>query len=159
MKNLITLLQLAKYDQFEVEIDENIPWLKSILDEFNENLSIDDYEQDERLPTISFKGYLKKCEDDKHHDYAILIGDFEMNFFTLCIQTGAVIMDQIDATVGAAFIHSSLKEKFHYEDETEIFLKDREYDLYFHEKGKIDISPVLLEHAYINKNPYPVLEL
>jgi uncharacterized protein len=158
MKSEFNLSQLKSKSNQELNLDENTPWLKALLDEFCEGLTVDDYEQGEEIPSISFSGSIKVCDDDKYHEYALLEGQFEIIFYTLCIKTGTVILDSIETGVGAAFINSNLKEKFELEEDVEIFLTDKEYELYFHEKGKFDIKPVLLEYAHINKNPYPVYE-
>jgi uncharacterized protein len=158
MKNEFNISQLKKNVDQDMTLDENTPWLKSLLDEFCDGLTTDDYEQGEELPSISFKGSLKLCEDSKYHDFAVLEGEFEMNFYTLCIKTGTVILDSLGGAIEAAFINSSLKEKFELEEEVDIFITDREYELYFHEKGKFDIRPVLFEYAHVNKDPYPTLE-
>ncbi|MBT7610897.1 MAG: hypothetical protein HN576_14135 [Bacteriovoracaceae bacterium] len=158
MKNEFNITQLKKSTQEELSLDENTPWLKSLLEEFCNGLTPDDYEQGEELPSISFQGIVKLCDDSKFHDYVVFEGSFVMNFYTLCIKTGTVILDSLNASVEAAFINSSLKDKLELKEEVDIFITDKEYELYFHEKGKFDIRPVLVEYAHVNKNPYPTLE-
>jgi uncharacterized protein len=158
MKNEFLMSQIIKSKELDINLDENTPWLKSLLDELCEGLTNNDYQQGEELPCISFVGELKSDEDDKYKDYATLIGTLEITYYTLCARSGTVILDYLDASVEAAFLNSSLKEALGLEEDVDIFLTDRAYELYFHEKGKLDIKPVLSEYAYVNKNPYPALE-
>lgn len=158
MKSEFNISELGKQGGIELSLDENTPWLKDLLDELCEGLTVDDYEQGEEIPSISFEGLIKKEQDDKVKDFVILEGQLNVLFYTLCVKSGTVITDQIEASIDAAFIHSAMKEQMGLDDEVDIFLLNKEFELYYLEKGKADIKPVLSELAFVNKNPYPSLE-
>ena len=158
MNSEFTIAELAKQSIIELSLDENIPWMMNLLGELCEGLTIADFEQGEEIPFIKFIGNLKKGQNDRYGNFALLEGELQIDFLTLCTKTGTVMIDSIHEDVNAVFIDSSLNEKLELADEVSLFVTDKEYELYYHERGKFNIAPVLSEYAHVGRDPYPVFE-
>ena len=157
MENRQTVSKLPKEGDIEIHLDEQTPWLGEILKDLNEGLTSKDYEGDQGT-SIVFKGNLIRKWNDRFQDYIILTGSLEATFYTLEIHTGEVILDNLNVPVKACWILEELKEKFGYEEETEIWFDEDEYDLYYYDRNNVELKPVLNEYVFLNKNPYPGLD-
>jgi hypothetical protein len=157
MENRQTVSKLPKEGDLEVYLDGETPWLGEILEELNEDLTSSDYEG-EGEASIVFKGNLIRKWSDRFQDYIILTGNIKATFYALEINSGEVILDHIDVPVKACWILEELREKFGYEEETEIWFDEDEYDLYYYDRNNVELKPVLNEYVFLNKNPYPGLD-
>jgi hypothetical protein len=156
MENRQTISKLPKEGSIEVYLDGETPWMAELLEELNEDLTDSDYEG-EGNASIEFKGELVRKWNDRFNDYIILTGEIRASFYALEINSGEAILDHIEVPVRACWIQEELREKFGYEEETEIWFDEDEYDLYFYTRNNVELKPVLSEYLFLNKNPYPGL--
>lgn len=157
MENRQTVTKLPKEGSVEIELDGETPWLAQILKDLNDDISDADYEG-EGETSIVFQGELIRKWSERFNDYIFLMGQIKVTFYTLEINSGDVILDHIEVPVKACWIQEELKEKFGYEDETEIWFDEDEYDLYYYTRNNVELQPVLSEYVFLNKNPYPGLD-
>jgi len=157
MENRQTVTKLPKEGSVEIYLDGETPWLGQILTDLNDDISDSDYDGDGET-SIVFKGELIRKWNERFNDYVFLTGEVKVSFYTLEINSGEVILDHIDVPVKACWIQEELKEKYGYEDETEIWFDEDEYDLYFYTRNNVELQPVLNEYVFLNKNPYPGLD-
>lgn len=158
MENRQIVTKLPKVGSVEVSLDQETPWMGEILKDLNDGLRESDLEEGMEKPFISFEGELTRKWNDRFRDYITLEGVLRANYLTLEINTGDVILDQIEVPVKACWILEELEKKFGYEEETEIWFDDEEYDLYYYDRNNVELKPVLNEYAFLNKDPYPGLD-
>ncbi|MCO4793213.1 MAG: hypothetical protein KC493_05865 [Bacteriovoracaceae bacterium] len=156
MDNRQIVTKLPKEGGLEVSLNSDTPWLVEILSDLNGELRESDFEGDEKS-TISFQGELIRKWNERFNDYIILEGEVKATFFTLEINSGDVILEHMNIPVKACWIQEELKEKLGYEDETEIWFDEDEYDLYYYTRNNVELKPVLHEYVFLNKDPYPGL--
>lgn len=131
-------------------------FVSELLDELNDGIKAADYNLTDKTPFLSFEGSITRLQDDKYQDYLLLEGRLKANFFAVCVGSGVVMLDEIDADVYAAIIDTELEARFGHEEDTTVYINDDEYDLYyFNEKGEFEIKEILSEYLFLNKNPYP----
>lgn len=153
------LLSSMGDDQYvEINVDQSASWMRQILSELHEDISDDLREEPELLKQagISFQGDLQKRSDSYWREHALLVGELKARFWTQCVRTGELLIEEQDLDIQAVFINDSLKKSKNLEETDTLMIESYEYDLYFYKSSIVKISEVLHEQLFLNKNPYPV---
>lgn len=146
-------------DQFiEIEVDHHIEWMRKILSELHEDVSGDLRENPELLKqaALSFKGDLQKRSNSYWREHALLVGELKACFWTQCVKSGELMLEELDLDIQAVFINDSLMKSKNLEETDTLTVENYEYDLYFYKSSLIKISEVLHEQLFLNKSPYPI---
>lgn len=153
------LLSSLGPDQFiEINVDHQTEWMRKILSELQEDVVDELREDPERVlqASLSFKGDLQKRSNSMWRDYALLVGELKAHFWTQCVKSGELMMEDLDVDVQAIFVNESLKESKNLEETDTLMIESYEYDLYFYKASVVCIFDVLHEQLFLNKEPYPV---
>lgn len=153
------LLNSIGNDQYiEISIDHHVEWMRNILSELHEEITDDLREEPELLKqaSLKFEGDLQKRSDSYWRDHALLVGELKACYWTQCIKSGELMLEEQDLDIQAVFINESLQKTKNLEEADTLMIENYEYDLYFYKSSMIDISEVLHEQLFLNKNPYPV---
>lgn len=137
----------------ELDLDQTTPWLSELLDELEEQA---DGPSPKRQ--IHFRGSLEKKHKGAFKEYLILTGTVSATYATLCVSSGSPMSEELEVEVHAVFIDQMLEKEMELEEETELFINDDQYDLYYFDKKSVDIKSVISEYLFLNINHYPRLE-
>lgn len=155
MNGSYTLPKLNYDLPLDLDLNESEKFLSEILDELNENLEKGEFISEEKGPAIRFIGSLVKRDDGKYGDIVLLKGHLDVDFITFDIKTGTPMIDHLSVEVNAVFLEEYLCEKYQLQEEVSLYVDQGEYDLYYYRSKKVDVSSVLHEYIFLNKNPYP----
>jgi uncharacterized metal-binding protein YceD (DUF177 family) len=137
----------------ELDLDQTTPWLAQLLDELEEQA-----EAPSQKRKISFRGTLEKKHKGAFKEYLLLTGIVSASYATLCVSTGSPMTDSLEVEVHAVFIDQALEKEMELEEETELFINDDQYDLYYFDKKSVDLKSAISEYIFLNINHYPRLE-
>lgn len=160
MKELLGKIDLNRFQRdlvYEFEIDQSSPWLNSLLLEINESsgLSPEEFTKESSIQ-ISLK--LKKINDSQLQDTALIEYSFKANYFAQSVKDLKKLAQCLEYEASLCFIHESFKNDETYKEETELFLDNKMYELYFSDKGKANLSEAIHEQTFLNFNFYPKQE-
>ena len=153
-KRVYSLSSLNTDVSEQIDLDTQKEWLKLILDELNEAAGEEEAGMVEQTH-LAFSGEIKKSKNAKFGEYVLISGEIRAKFVTQCVVTGSMMFDQIDCEILAANIAKHNQERLGLEEGETVFLEDEERELFFFDRGEVDLEPVLHEFIYLNKNPYP----
>jgi uncharacterized metal-binding protein YceD (DUF177 family) len=139
--------------RLELELDQTTPWLAQILDELEENA-----EGPSEKRMISFRGMLEKKHKGTFKDFILLTGTVKASYATLCVSSGNPMTESLEVEVHAVYIDQVLEKDMELEEETELFINDDQYDLYYFDKKSVDLKSAISEYIFLNINHYPRLE-
>lgn len=158
VKSKFLVKSLSKNMAQEMVLDSEVSWFSAILDELQEDVEVGDVGASSDSPGIWFKGNLIRRSNGKFGEVLFLEGELSARFFTNCVKSGRLMMDEFDAPVKAVFVDVEMIERYSLADETEIELEGEEYELYSYKDDVANLGEVLHEHVFLNKNPWPTLE-
>ncbi len=138
---------------YTYQIDENLHWPKSILDELEENI---DEKTDVSTHTISSTFSVTRKSDQFYKDHLIIKGDFQANFETRCIKCLKPMFHEIEGEFAVCFLGKEMESMPEFKDSTEIYYQEEELELYFYEKGKIDLYELIHEQIFMNVDDFPL---
>lgn len=154
MESIFFISKVSPSKPLELKLNGQTPWLGDFLrDVLNEYELAEEGEAADAFMT--FEGELNKKTHSKYGDYIHLSGTLRAKFLTLCVSSGKVIFDQLEAPINAVFLDEVFMPEFNLDEDVSVFLGEEEYDLYFYENRRFDIAPVIKEHFYLYKEPYP----
>ena len=134
----IKLNKLQSDKEEIVKLDDSIPWVKEILDELESGLDDDD------LTKITIPGKFKvdllisKRHSEEYKDHVIVEGKITGGHNTPCIRCLVPTHITLDHDFLTVFFHPSFETNPDYAETTHIYVKDRDYELYFFDKGEIN---------------------
>lgn len=137
-----------------IDIDDNIDWVKKILDEVNEE--IDPSIREGRGNYLKLDIDMERQNDNTLGDYVLLEGDIKMSYTTNCVKTLEIMDEVFETEINAVVLENFLEKELNLEEETTFVVGSEEYDLYFYDR-KLDLEPIIHEYIFLNKNPYPKL--
>ncbi len=158
VKDKFLVKSLSKNMAQELLLDTEVSWFGAILDELQED--VDDGEVGTSLdaPGLWFKGKLIRRSNGKFGEVLFLTGELSARFYTNCVKSGRLMIDEFDAEVKAVFVDVEMITRYSLDDEVSIELEGDEFELYSYQDDVANLGEVLHEHVFLNKNPWPTLE-
>lgn len=157
IQNKMSIDRLAR--GFEVELDLSAAedkFLAELLEELNEGITQADYDLSKETPRLLFSGKLCKLQNEKYEEYLLLEGHIQASFFAICVGSGIVMLDSVEAQVKAVIVDEKFESLYSHEEDTTLYIEEDEYDLYyFDERGEFKLKEILSEYLFLNKDPYP----
>lgn len=156
LKGMINITKLPLNSPQKFEVNKDVQWVKELLSELNENATTKDstdYLHDSFLNinfqiTKKFKGTLG--------EYLLIEGSVETEYFTECIRTLDEMTDELEFEFKAAFIDSVHESEPEYNEETEIYLDNDLYELFYYKNRCGDLKEMIHELIYLHINQYPI---
>jgi hypothetical protein len=153
----INVAKLSSGKIYEFKVDQYVPWMKELLEELNEDVKVG-FISPSSQGSISCEGSYYKKVRPEYGEYAVLKGHLLAKFYTNCVITGKVMLDEVDVEFEACFLGHSFKNNPDYKDEIEFYIDNSTMDLFFLNNNLLDLKEVLHEYLYLNKDPYPKLD-
>jgi uncharacterized protein len=140
----------------EYHLNKDSQWVQELLAELNENATTkdtSDYLHDSFLNidlkiTKKFKGSLG--------EYILVEGKVDTEYFTECIRTLDEMTEELEFEFRAAFIDDVHEDEPEYHEETEIYLENDMYELYFYKNRTANLKEMVHELIYLYINQYPI---
>ena len=150
-------LKLSAFEPDEAldfELAENHGFMDSFARELEEEVDQED---------IAFKkanlhaklNFIRKMEAP-YKDYLIIRGEIKGFYQAPCRRCIIPSDEYMDAEFSACFIPAYFEKEPEFEDLDSIFTDNEEHDLYFHQKGKLDLKEFLHEQLFLKVNPFPL---
>lgn len=142
----------------ESTLNKDCQWVKVLLMEMNEkatNKSPEAYLQNSSLD-IAIK--MQKKFSSNYGEYLLFNIKLEADFFTECVKSLEEMKDSIELEVKCAFIDQAHADDPEAADQTDIYLDNDMYELYYYENRTVDLAEMIHEQVYLNMNQYPTLE-
>ena len=147
---LISRLKDSEESTFEFNNKET-DWVNKILTSITA-----EYEPEEIIDeNLKVSLTLKRDSDSTFGEYLVVDGKVEGNYMATCVKCLDDSKQDFSSDFQGAYVHSRYEKDPVYEEVDEIYIDERVCDLYFHDRGKADLSEVLTEAAVLAINPYP----
>lgn len=158
-KNLDGKLNVSKFPlkaKQTYSLNEESPWVKSILMELNENA-------ESKLPEEYLEQtYLKlELEVEKKHkgtygEYLLINCVADTEYVTQCVRTLQEMKDSLHTEFKACIIDHAYEGGEELEDQVDIFMDQDVWELHFYENRIASLREIIHEQIYLNINQYPV---
>lgn len=152
----ITKFPLNK--EFDITLDKNTVWVSDVLKELNENADSKDPEKLLEETSVEIRLRLVKKFKNELSEYFLITGEIEASYITKCVKTLKDMHESIFVDMKACFVDLSLEDNDQFKDQTETFIDNDLYELYFYSERKISLKEPINELIYLNINQYPILE-
>lgn len=139
---------------YELQTDNE--WVKELLAELNEKAEEKSPEDYLAETSLSMQLEISKEFKQQYGEYLLVKGELEGKFVTQCVRTLEDMPDSIQLHIKACFLDRRFEKEEEFAEQLEIFEKDTVFELYFYDKGFIDLKEMIHEQIYLNINQYPV---
>lgn len=156
LKNPLNLVKLPLNKDVTITLTHENPWVQELLVELHEGVTGMPVRELVKRSTFDVELNLCKKFQNTIGEYLLAKITIDIQYFTNCIKTLALMKDSLNLTFQSAVLPKTLEENEEYTDQVEVFLDNEMYDLYFYEKNFVDIKEIIHEQIYLNKNEYPV---
>jgi uncharacterized protein len=138
----------------EVDLDTHTTkWVAGIRDELEEQASDDEnYQAGDLNIQLSIGRHVEK----PFGNHLLVKGQLQSSYSTRCIRCLCLTHKSVESSFSGGYVHSRFEEMPEYEESTSFSSKGQEFDLFFHYKGKVDISLVIREALFMNIDPFPL---
>ncbi|MCB9091696.1 MAG: DUF177 domain-containing protein [Halobacteriovoraceae bacterium] len=157
MKNLlgkISFGDLVTGKDYHFDLDKSEPWVLELLTELNENSQLDLKESLDSSDIQITVDLIKKNKPELSN-YILMKASVSTHYNTTCVKTLTPMKDSVEIKFQACFLMQNFESDGDYKEETDIYVDNEMYELYFEHKHKIDIAEAIHEQIYLNYNYYP----
>jgi uncharacterized protein len=156
LKGMINITRLPLNTTEHFELNKDVQWVKELLQELNENATTKDatdylhnsYLNIDLKITKKFKGTLG--------EYVLVEGKVESEYFTECIRTLDEMTDDLEFEFKAVFIDDIHESEPEYHEETELYLDNDMYELFYYKNRGADLKEMVHELIFLHINQYPI---
>lgn len=158
-ENIDGKLNVSKFplkDKQTYTLNEETPWVKSILVELNENAEsklAEEYLEDSFL---KLEIELEKKHNGTYGEYFLFNCTAHTDFFTQCVRTQQEMKDSLHLEFKACIIDHAYEGGEELKDEVDIFMDNDVWELHFYDNRIAMIKEIVHEQIYLNINQYPV---
>ncbi|MBD65740.1 MAG: hypothetical protein CME62_11070 [Halobacteriovoraceae bacterium] len=138
------------------ELNQEQDWANQLLEELNSDDSGFILEAMKNKTSIQINLELNKKHKRDLGEYVIATGELYVKYATQCVRTLEGMFEELNLEIKAGFISADLADSEQFQDQSEAFLDNDVYELYFYEKNQLNIAEMLHEHIQLNINQYPV---
>ena len=158
-KNIDGKLNVSKFPLNEKQtysLNEENPWVKSILIELNENA--ESKLPEEYLDNSFLKAELElvKKHNGTYGEYFLLNCSIDTEYFTQCVRTQHEMKDSLHFEFKACIIDHAFEAGEELQDQIDIFMDNDVWELHFYDNRIAMIKEIVHEQIYLNINQYPV---
>lgn len=151
--------KLPMDNSLEFELDNSNEWMAELLHELAlKTLSPDSDEITGPHPEsyINLKLQLTRRHNGTYRDHVVVNGEMEVRYHSYCVRCLEPMELTFDHNFAACYIPQDLEESPEYAEATHLFCDDQELELYFHEKGMINLKELVHEHLFLMIDEFPL---
>jgi uncharacterized protein len=141
-------------ERYLYDVDSGkVEWPLPIISELEVDLN-----DEETLEKSSIKAQLQMLRkvEKPFGDHLIIRGKVQVRYTAPCVRCLRPTLQKAESKISAAYLHPSLEKQPEFEELTAIFSDSSELDLYFHEKGVVDLEELIHEHIFMSVDPLPL---
>jgi uncharacterized protein len=150
----INLTKIPLDATIQYELDQKTEWLNGIYDEVEEHTDREDPEYSKGSLTVKFE--IKRRSEKPFGDHLLMHGSLKADFHYPCVRCLKLTKQSLSEDFGASFLHDHMETLPEFEEADDIFAEGRDFDLYFHTKGKIDVAEAIHEQLFIHVDAFPL---
>ncbi len=150
---LISKLKDADVIDFEFN-NADTSWIESILKSVTA-----EYEPENpasKPDTLKAIMSLKRDSDREFGEFLIVSGAVSGHYRATCVKCLCDIDEKFENSFNVAYVNNRYENDPEYEELDEIFIAGEVRDLYFHNRGKANLSEVIIESTILGINRYPL---
>lgn len=136
----------------DYDLNEDVDWVAELMDELEENTDREDEEY--KKGSLEIEMSIKRKNEKPFADHVLIRGGFKTSFQMPCVRCLKLTRQTIEEPFTAAFMNKHFETEPEYEEADDIFTENENFDLYFHEKGNIDIKEMVHEQIYIHVDAF-----
>jgi hypothetical protein len=152
----LTFLPVNVKNNFELTKKQD--WVKELLMELNEKAYEKSPEEYLNETELNITMCITRKNQTALGDYVIVEGKLQTLYATECVKTGMPMKEPLSLEFKACALEKTFETSPEYQDQTEIFIDNKIYELFFYEKRKLNIKDIVHEFIFLNLNQYPSLE-
>jgi len=150
----ITLSRYVFDETVQYELNENCSWVSELYKELEENTDTEDTGY--KKGKIKVDMQLKRKSGKPFGDHLLVRGSLRAEYTAACIRCLGPTPQQVEADFQCSFINSRFEKDPEFEELDSIFTEDEEFDLYFYDKGNIDLAEMVHEYLFMNIDHLPL---
>ena len=150
----ITLSRYIFDETVQYELAEDCKWVADLYEELEENT--DREEEGYKKGFISVDLQLKRKSGKPFGDHLLVKGSLKSHYTGACVRCLCVTPQEVETEFQCAFINSRFEKDPEFEELDDIFTENEEYDLYFYEKGNVEIAEMVHEYLFMNIEHFPL---
>ena len=131
--------------------NKDTSWVDTILQSITAEYDTEENIDEELKASLT----VKRDSNSEFGEYLIVTGSVEGKYMASCVKCLDDSPQSFSTEFQGVYIHSRYENDPEYEEVDDVFIEDKVLDLYFHERGKADLSEALTEAAVLAINPYP----
>lgn len=152
---IINISDFAVGSEDHYKIDKEVPWINELCLELDK--LIEDNLDDEITPSeIDAEITVKRKHAKPYADHVLIEGHINAYYQQHCVRCLQLIDQEIETEFYASFIHEHFEKDPEYEESVSIYSHDKEYDLFFLKKGKMDLKGLINEQIFSRVHPLPL---
>lgn len=142
-----------------VELNIDTPWVLGIFNELLEDIEKKDLFSLENRGSLSFNGTFKRKKNQIFGDHLIIKGTINCSYPTYNSTSGELFFDKINCEVLCGVVDKEVGDEYSNPETMTIFIGDTDYDYYESENDRFNFKEIIHEYLFLNKDPYPALDL
>lgn len=157
IESMVNITKVPLDSLLEYELDEQTSWVKDLFDELEEETDREDEDYTKGNLNVTFT--LKRRNEKPFGDHLLMKGHIEATYYSHCVRCLVLTKQHISEDFNCSFLHKHMQTMPEYEEADDIFTEGEEFDLNFHDKGKIDIAEAVHEQLFINVDAFPLHDI
>ncbi len=150
----ITLSKYVFDEVVQYELPESCSWVGALYKELEENTDLEDAGY--KKGTIEVNMQLKRKSGKPFGDHLLVRGSLKASYTAACIRCLTSTPQEVEAEFQCSFINSRFEKDPEFEELDSIFTENEEFDLYFYDKGNVDIAEMVHEYLFMNIDHFPL---
>lgn len=161
-ENLPRTLKLTKLpmdNPLNFEVDHQNEWLAELLGELAlKTLTPDEEDNSAPHPDSHIKLQLEitRHHNSTYREYVVITGELDVHYHSYCVRCLEPLELEFVHPFATCYIPQEFENTPEYEEATHIYTEEQELELYFHQKGLIDLKELIHEHLFLMVDEFPL---
>lgn len=139
--------------EYEMTMNDT-PWLQEAMDKITSDFDKSEFPENCESLDVSIK--VKKDSEGIFGEYLWAEGSASGQYYANCIKCLKDIPQSFDTEFKGVFINSRLEKDPDFEELDEVYINGQMANIYFHERGKANISDIIKEVVFLAVDHYPL---
>lgn len=152
------LINLDEYGDTQLEYSltqDTCKWIREILDEIESDIE-SEKDFSGKPGFLGVHLYIQKKETGSYGVHLTIAGRVTTDYTAPCVRCLEPAEESSDLEFAAVYLNQHFEDTEEFQETSHIYIGQEEMELYFHEKGKVDIKELVREQLYMELEPLPV---
>lgn len=151
-KGLLRISKVAFGQWKELFLDKSTTWVDTILGEICDHYEL----EHNHKGNCSIDLKLLRKKNYELGDQLIIDGELSLSYNTSCIRCLEVFNEQIHTKIALVIADESFSKKEEYQEVDEVYAEEKNRELYFYERGQLNLKELVRELCFLELNPLPI---